>query len=254
MSPPMLHAATVAAWLAAAHRLWRIRPWAANPAGGGSLPLPEAQVQTQDSLPADRRRSSGRAAQVLAVAGLGVLGALIWLPLGAAVAAAVPAILRWRRARTARRAQQRRAEELRGVVALLELSLSSGVSLRRGFAEVVPWSVGELHDALSGALVDAESEGSLADRLDELASGRCPELRGLCRIVAAAERDGAPAGTGLATLAAELRSAHRHELEQRARRLPVTLLLPLIVGVLPAFVLLSIVPMLATALANLTAT
>ena len=64
-----------------------------------------------------------------------------------------------------------------------------------------------------------------------------------------------PAGPGGITSTAALPlpglAAGRHELEVAARRLPVLLLFPLVLCVLPAFVLLTVVPLLASSLHDL---
>ena len=70
-------------------------------------------------------------------------------------------------------------------------------------------------------------------------------------MIGATQRYGAPARTGLLGVLDDLRLEQRLRLEAEARQIPVRLLLPLIGGVLPAFVLLSVVPLLAGALAQL---
>jgi hypothetical protein len=49
----------------------------------------------------------------------------------------------------------------------------------------------------------------------------------------------------------ELRLQRRRQLEITARRIPIRLLFPLALGVLPAFVLLTVVPLLVTSLEGL---
>jgi len=57
-----------------------------------------------------------------------------------------------------------------------------------------------------------------------------------------ARRSGAAVGPALRRLAADHRDLARRRAEERARRLPVLLLLPLATCVLPAFVLVAVVP------------
>jgi hypothetical protein len=73
----------------------------------------------------------------------------------------------------------------------------------------------------------------------------------LVAILIASERDGAPLARGLERAADAVRRAQRRDLERRARRLPVTLLVPLVCCVLPAFVVLTVVPLLAGSLGDL---
>lgn len=66
-----------------------------------------------------------------------------------------------------------------------------------------------------------------------------------------AHRTGAPLRPALERVAAVARDRRRRAAEEAARRLPVTLLFPLVCCVLPAFVLLAVVPLLATSLQSL---
>lgn len=81
---------------------------------------------------------------------------------------------------------------------------------------------------------------------------RCgPALRRLVDALADHDRYGTPLGPILDRVAVEARLARRRQAEQAAQRLPVTLLFPLVLTVLPAFVLLVVVPLLAGSLASL---
>ena len=75
-----------------------------------------------------------------------------------------------------------------------------------------------------------------------------PALRGLVDALLASDRLGAPVGPQLARLADEERAALRRRAEAHARRVPVKLLFPLVFLVLPAFVLLTVVPGLVAGL------
>ena len=79
----------------------------------------------------------------------------------------------------------------------------------------------------------------------------CPRLRPLADALLASDRLGAPVGPALARLATEERAALRRRAEAHARRVPVRLLFPLVFLVLPAFVLLTVVPGLAAGLPRL---
>ena len=94
--------------------------------------------------------------------------------------------------------------------------------------------------ALGAALADALTAAAVAT----------PRLRGLVDALLASERLGAPAGPALALVAAEERAGLRRSAETHARRVPVRLLFPLVFCVLPAFVLLTVVPSLAAGLAR----
>ena len=83
------------------------------------------------------------------------------------------------------------------------------------------------------------------------AAGRAPQLVPLADALTTSERTGAPVGPALARLAAEERAAARRRVESHARRVPVRLLFPLVFLVLPAFVVLTVVPGLAAGMARL---
>jgi hypothetical protein len=80
---------------------------------------------------------------------------------------------------------------------------------------------------------------------------RQPRLEPLAEALATGDRTGAPVGPALARLAAEERAEARRRVESQARRVPVRLLFPLVFLVLPAFVLLTVVPGLAAGLSRL---
>ncbi|MFN0029202.1 MAG: type II secretion system F family protein [Acidimicrobiales bacterium] len=150
-----------------------------------------------------------------------------------------------------KQAHGRAADRAAELASLLELALQGGVSLRRALDDVHPWVLAPLGPALATALGRVQGGAALSDELEALVQGPHPELDGLWRLLRAVERDGAPAAPALAALTAEARLERRHRLERSARRLPLRLLGPLVGGVLPAFVLLAVVPMLAGALAGL---
>ncbi len=85
------------------------------------------------------------------------------------------------------------------------------------------------------------------DALEDLARD-VPRLQGLTEALAASDRYGAPVGDALDRLAVEERANLRRAAETRARAAPVRLLFPLVLLVLPAFGLLTVVPVLLTGL------
>ena len=93
--------------------------------------------------------------------------------------------------------------------------------------------------------------GASFDAALDDAARSAPRLRPLVDALLASDRLGAPVGPALARLAAEERAALRRRAEAHARRVPVRLLFPLVFLVLPAFVLLTVVPGLAAGLSRL---
>jgi len=78
-----------------------------------------------------------------------------------------------------------------------------------------------------------------------------PEVRPLTATLIAANTDGAALLPALERVGDEARRRRRVEAEDRARRVPVAMLFPLIVCVLPAFALLTVVPLLVGTLSEL---
>jgi pilus assembly protein TadC len=169
------------------------------------------------------------------VAGLAVVGAAV------AVFAAVKS------SRRGRLQRQLIAEVAEGVP-LLQLAVHAGLTVRASLVAAVPWLGAELAAGLAAALERSEAGGSLADALEELPQRLGRGVAPLTVVLASADRYGAPLAEPLARVGAELRLQRRRQLESAARRLPVKLLLPLVVGVLPAFVLLVVVPLLVSSL------
>ncbi len=92
----------------------------------------------------------------------------------------------------------------------------------------------------------------LADSLDRFA-GLGEAVRPLAAALVAAERYGTALGPSLDRVAIDARSIRRRQAEEAARRLPVQMLFPLVACILPAFGLLTVVPLLAASLPRLSA-
>jgi Flp pilus assembly protein TadB len=74
---------------------------------------------------------------------------------------------------------------------------------------------------------------------------RHPQLARLGTALVRARESGAPVGAALARLAGELRARRRAEVETRVRQVEVKAAVPLGVCLLPAFVLVGVVPLVA---------
>ncbi|HEX9994063.1 MAG TPA: type II secretion system F family protein, partial [Acidimicrobiales bacterium] len=90
-----------------------------------------------------------------------------------------------------------------------------------------------------------------ADAIDELPALAGEAVRPVSAALSASDRYGVPLGPSLAVLALEVRADRRRRAEAAARRVPVKLLFPLVLCVLPAFGLLTVVPLLAGAATSL---
>jgi tight adherence protein C len=87
----------------------------------------------------------------------------------------------------------------------------------------------------------------LADALDALREELGDPAGPMARTLAAAERYGTPLGPALEVLGLEARRERRRLADEAARRLPVQLCFPLVGCTLPAFLLLTIAPLVAGA-------
>ncbi|MCP5028775.1 MAG: type II secretion system F family protein [Actinomycetia bacterium] len=194
------------------------------------------------------QRLAGWAVLAVAVAvAVGSLSPLLGMIAPAAVGGAA-----WRRSRARQRHEAERAgADLPEVADLLAVAASAGLTphtmldLLTGLLPANA-AVAELAEARNRAA----RGGILADELDSLGLAR-PQLGALTSALAGAERFGAALEPALVMAARDARVGRRHRIEEQARRLPVRLLFPLVVCVLPAFVLLTVVPVLAATVGDL---
>ncbi|MGQ0743453.1 MAG: type II secretion system F family protein [Acidimicrobiales bacterium] len=176
-----------------------------------------------------------------------------WLTLAcpilfAAVAWAAP------RARAGRRLAATRRQVVAGlaeVVDLLALATGSGLTVWLAVQAVGRRGQGPLAQALGQAAVAVARGRRLADALEDVADNQPDEVRPLIGILVSSERYGVPLGPALERLAAETRQDQRRRAEEAARRVPVKLLFPLVACTLPAFALLTMAPLIISAIASL---
>lgn len=207
--------------------------------------------------PARRRPAPPRwwpSRRVRRLAGVGAVAALLALvhpvlALGMAMVAVVVPRARARRAR--RRTEEAVVDELPDVVDLLGLTTGAGLPVAAAVRAIAARPGGRIGTALADAAACLHHGGTTADALTVLADRCGPALRRLVDALADHDRYGTPLGPILDRVGVEARLARRRQAEQAAQRLPVTLLFPLVLTVLPAFVLLVVVPLLAGSLASL---
>jgi len=148
-------------------------------------------------------------------------------------------------------------DELPEVIDLLGLAVAAGLTAPLAVAAVGRRGDGRLAAALYQATVMAARDGRrLPDVLDDVPAQLGPAgdtARPLLAAVADSARHGTALGPSLDRLAAEARRARRHRAEERARRVPILLLFPLVMCTLPALGLLTIAPLAVGALQDLRA-
>ena len=172
-------------------------------------------------------------------------------PVPALVALGVP---RYRELQARRRARAAVVEELPDVVDLLVLAAGAGLT-----AVLAVEAIGR-PGARSGrrraGRRDAGASRSGSRRPQP--SGPSPRatphpdaVRPLARALVTAVEEGVPLEPVLRRVAVEARDRRRRAAEEDARRVPVRLLFPLVACTLPAFVVLTVVPLLVVGLDSL---
>jgi Flp pilus assembly protein TadB len=198
------------------------------------------------SLPAGHRKAFGLAAAVVVPLGLQALtgiGPIAWC---AAPAAGIAAYLLACRleAPGARRRRQQLVDELPTALDLLSAAIAAGLPLRSAVRELVDVSEGPLAEDLRGVIAgidlgrnDAEAWRSLGDH---------PALGPVSVDLARSVQSGTMIAAALQRHAAIARRDRRGEREARARTVGVRSVPPLMLCFVPAFLLISIVPIVAS--------
>jgi Flp pilus assembly protein TadB len=149
-----------------------------------------------------------------------------------------------------RAAAKQRAAEVGSVIELVRLALEGGSTPSLALIAVEPLSGRALRPSLTRAADDLRRGVSLDVVLRRL-TDEAPELRALSDVLLASSRFGLGVAETLRSLAVEARAARRRQAEAAARRLPVALLFPVVCLTLPAFVVLTVAPLLLSGLGAL---
>jgi tight adherence protein C len=154
-----------------------------------------------------------------------------------------------RSSRRRRRVDDEMAREIAVAVDLVGVGVAAGHT---------PYLAVQLGAGWCPPLVARELEATLracatGQSFDEALRGlgrRAPAARGLADTLRTSARLGSPAAPALARLATELRADLRRRAEARARTVPVRLCFPLVGCVLPAFALLTVVPVIVAGISG----
>jgi hypothetical protein len=152
--------------------------------------------------------------------------------------------------RGARGADAVLARELPVALDLLGVAVGAGCTPYLAVEVAARWSPAPVASAFDDVLRSCTLGLDFESSLDAVARAT-PRLQPLADALLATDRLGVPVGPVLARLAEEDRTSLRRAAEAHARRIPVRLLFPLVFLVLPAFVLLTVVPGLAAGLGRL---
>jgi tight adherence protein C len=160
-----------------------------------------------------------------------------------------PRVLRSRRARATRAAIDAELPQfLDALAAASSAGLAAPLAVRRA-AEVVR---GPLAARLATAIEAVDLGARWRDELERLAqTSGSADLRRLVAVLARTETLGSSLSDAVSDLAAGVRESRRASLMERARAAPVKMLFPLVFLVLPAFLLLTVVPVILTTLRSI---
>lgn len=178
-------------------------------------------------------------------------GAALVEPVLAPVGIAVWIAGRWRAARRRERLAEQVVDDHPDVVDLFVLAVEAGCTPRLAVDAAASWTSGPWRAALDGVLEHVGQGVRLGDALPLLTEQLGDAARPLVVALLDAEHYGTPLGPSLERLARDAALERRRRAEERARRVPVQLLFPLVFCTLPAFVLLTVVPLLAGTLPTL---
>jgi tight adherence protein C len=204
------------------------------------------------------RDAAARAVPAPAVATLALVGggiaalAAVARPAfgGALLSVAVAAriiVVRHRRVEVARR----RDGAIPDLVDLFAIAASAGLPVASALPLVAPRAPPALAASVNRAARHVTSGGALGEALADLRRDLGPDGHDLVRALEEGARTGTPLAPVLGAVASTARDRQARRAEERARRLPVTLLFPLVCCTLPAAVLLALVPILVSSIGSL---
>lgn len=193
-----------------------------------------------------------KAIAALSGVGLGLAmpgGGFMLSPLLGVVGFRAPDVLLQRAARKRLRAADREIPQL---LDLLAAGATAGLAAQLALQRARSGLRGPLADEVGTSLqaVDLgrrwrDELAGLAERLD------LPDLRRIVAVLTRTEMLGTPLTDSLTALAADVRSVRTAAASERARKAPVKMLFPLVFLVLPAFLLLTVVPVLLSTIRSI---
>jgi tight adherence protein C len=242
----------VALWVAlVAGGAWRWRPPPRRAATARALAHHNIVPAATATAVTDGRGPRPSRFAAVSLVGAGIVLALLWPPLGllaGGTALTVPRLLRRRNQQRRRRAIQR---QLPDVVDLFVVAISAGLTPALAVDRLTALAPEPFAAAFAETGRRVSRGQRLADALDALPALLGDAARPLAHTLASAERYGSPLGPALELLAHDARRDRRRLAEEAARTVPVKLCFPLVCCTLPAFVLLTIAPLVAGALRSL---
>ncbi|HEX5095059.1 MAG TPA: type II secretion system F family protein [Acidimicrobiia bacterium] len=148
------------------------------------------------------------------------------------------------RRRRRRRHEDRLRSELPIGVDLVAVAVGAGCTPFQAVELAQRWSPKLVAGVLHGIARATALGASFDDALRDTGSGT-PIVRPLTDVLRTSAALGSPASASLGRLALDVRADVRRRAEAHARTIPVRLLFPLVFCILPAFALLTVVPLFA---------
>ena len=149
-----------------------------------------------------------------------------------------------------RTAQMRKA--LADTVDMLNLTLAAGISFDSALRLIATNTTGPLAEEFSRVVQEIAIGKSRSEALQDLGTRTSDEdLSRFCKTCVQAERRGTPFGEILAIQSTELRIKRRQDAEERAQKVPVKILFPMMVFVLPTLMLVVLGPAVAKIMESL---
>ena len=177
------------------------------------------------------------------LSGLTIAGPLLAVP-AATIAWRIPDIVL---ARLARRTVAAADREIPVLLDLLAVATSAGLPPPLAFRRAVDAATGPLADELRSVINASDLGGRWRDELNRVGERLdLPDLRRLLGSLARTDAVGSSLSEEVGHLASDVREVRRAAAAHRARTAPVKMLFPLVFLVLPAFLLLTVVPVLLT--------
>jgi pilus assembly protein TadC len=224
---------------------WRLKP-ASRSLPTRTLEAVRAAVITprDGSPPTEQRLALGLAAGVAVPLGLhaliGTMAVLWTAPVAALVVFVAAGHLE---SSAARRRRVQLIDDLPGSLDLLSAAMAAGLPLRSAVREVIAVTDGPLAEDLNGVLAGIDLGRSDADAWRSLRDH--PALGSISIDMARSVRSGTMIAATLQRHAAIARSSRRGSREARARTVGVRSVPPLMLCFVPAFLLISVVPIAA---------
>jgi tight adherence protein C len=179
---------------------------------------------------------------------MATLLAHVWLPFAAVPLVYAPASKRWRSLVTARRDRQCITATLPDAIDLFLVAVQAGLTPELALRRLAPYLGGPIASATHEVFSRIEAGQRFGDALDALTEQLGEPMRPLVAAVTASERYGLPLAPALDVVATVSRDQRRRAAETAARRLPIRLSFPLVLCILPAFIILTVVPAIFGAL------